>query len=231
MSNLVDDFMFASPEDALQLLMNEILIRHLDTKNTLMLVTSLKGLKFAHVLARRLNTPLDFLFTAPIYAPLNRECEIALVSESMDILMNENLINSFEITLDYVYGEAKRVYEEEILSKIYKYRKGNTIKSLENKNVFIVDCGIETGITANLAIQTCMAKSSKNIYVLTPILPKSVADALALLCDGVISVYRPEYFVSIEHYYKTPIQIEPAEIEAILKKIEEVQMKGTDAKN
>ncbi|WP_163499443.1 phosphoribosyltransferase [Helicobacter suis] len=217
MGNLVDTFMFASPEDALNQLMNEILIRHLDTKNAVVLVTSLKGLKFAHALSKKLGTALDFLFTAPIYAPLNRECEIALVSENMGILMNENLINSFEITLDYVYGEAKRVYEEEILSKIYKYRKGNTIWSLENKDVFIVDYGIETGMTANLAIQTCMAKSTKNIYVLTPILPKNVADALSLLCDGVISVYRPEYFVSVEHYYKTPIDTEENEIGEILK--------------
>ncbi|WP_163533629.1 phosphoribosyltransferase [Helicobacter suis] len=217
MGNLVDSFMFASPEDALNQLMNEILIRHLDTKNAVVLVTSTKGLKFAHALSKKLGTALDFLFTAPIYAPLNRECEIALVSENMGILMNENLINSFEITLDYVYGEAKRVYEEEILSKIYKYRKGNTIWSLENKDVFIVDYGIETGMTANLAIQTCMAKSTKNIYVLTPILPKNVADALSLLCDGVISVYRPEYFVSVEHYYKSSIDTEEHEIGEILK--------------
>ncbi|BDR28986.1 hypothetical protein [Helicobacter suis] len=108
MGNLVDTFMFASPEDALNQLMNEILIRHLDTKNAVVLVTSLKGLKFAHALSKKLGTALDFLFTAPIYAPLNRECEIALVSENMGILMNENLINSFEITLDYVYGEAKQ---------------------------------------------------------------------------------------------------------------------------
>ena len=32
----------------------------------------------------------------------------------MDIVMNESLINSFDITLDYVYGEAKRAYEEDI---------------------------------------------------------------------------------------------------------------------
>lgn len=216
MGNLVDDFMFEDQEDALLQLMNEVLIRHLDTKNAIVLATSLNGIKFAHVLSQKLGTTLDFLFTAPIYAPLNRECEIALVSESMDIIMNENLINSFEITLDYIYGEAKRVYEEEILSKVYRFRKGNTIKSLENKNVFIVDHGIETGITANLAIQTCMAKHSKNIYVLTPIVPRDVADSLALLCDGVVSVYRPEYFVSIAHYYKTPMSISASEIEQIL---------------
>ncbi|CCB80554.1 phosphoribosyltransferase [Helicobacter bizzozeronii] len=216
MGNLVDDFMFASQEDALSQLINEVMIRHLDTQNAIVLATSLNGLKFAHVLSQKLGTTFDFLFSAPIYAPLNRECEIALVSESMDIIMNENLINSFEITLDYVYGEAKRVYEEEILSRIYKFRKGNTIKSLGNKSVFIVDHGIETGITANLAIQTCMAKLSKNIYVLTPIVPKDVATRLATLCDGVVSVYRPEYFVSIEHYYKTPISITQQEIEDIL---------------
>ncbi|MFC3847830.1 phosphoribosyltransferase [Helicobacter baculiformis] len=214
---------FENHQDALYKLINEALVRHLDTSNAIMLATSLKGLQFAHALATKLHADLDLLFSGSIYAPLNRECEIALVSESMDIMMHQNLIHAFEISLDYVYGEAKRVYEEEILSKIYKFRKGNLLKSLAHKNVFIVDYGIETGITAGLAIQTCMDKHARSIVVLTPIVPKAVEEALSLICDGVVSVYRPEHFVNIAHYYKQPPELDLAQIERIF----EASMKTT----
>ncbi|WP_121020537.1 phosphoribosyltransferase [Helicobacter vulpis] len=211
----MNPILFEDHQDALHKLMNEVLVRHLDTNNAIMLATSLKGLQFAHALALTLHTDLDFLFSGSICAPLNRECEIALVSESMGIIMHENLIQSFEISLDYVYGEAKRIYEEEILSKIYKFRKGNMLKSLARKNVFIVDQGIETGVTAGLAIQTCMEKRAKSIMVLTPIVPKSVEESLNRICDGVVSVYHPEHFVNIAHYYKRPLELDLAQIERI----------------
>ncbi|WP_104750744.1 phosphoribosyltransferase [Helicobacter salomonis] len=211
--------LFKDYQDALHKLINEVLVRHLDTSDAIMLATSLKGLQFAHALAMKLRVDLDFLFSGSIYAPLNRECEIALVSETMGIIMHENLIQAFEISLDYVYGEAKRIYEEEILSKIYKFRKGNMLKSLAHKNVFIVDQGIETGITAGLAIQTCMDKRARSIIVLAPIIPKAIEESLNHICDGVVSVYHPEHFVSIAHYYKCPLELDLSQIERIFEAI------------
>ncbi|WP_104578773.1 phosphoribosyltransferase [Helicobacter felis] len=211
---IAQDYRFEDHQDALEKLMNAIMMRHLDLHNAIVLTTSLSGIQYANTLASKFHTDRDFLFSGSIYAPLNRECEIALVSEGMDIIMHEKLIQAFGISLDYVYGEAKRVYEEEILSKIYKFRKGNMLKSLAHKNVLLVDQGIETGITAGLAIQTCMDKQAKSISVLTPILPKSVEENLSLICDNVVSVYRPDFFVSIEHHYKKPLKLSAAEIEA-----------------
>ncbi|AFI03925.1 phosphoribosyltransferase [Helicobacter cetorum] len=213
---------FSSEEDALNKLINEIHMRHVDLKGSLMLALSFNALFLVDALAKKFGADYDILFSEPILAPLNPKCEIALVSESMDIIMNENLINSFDIALDYVYGEAKRVYEENILSQIYQYRKGNAIKSLKNRNIFIVDRGIETGLKAGLAVQTCLKKECQDIYILTPIVAQNVAQGLEGLCDGVISVYRPECFVSIEHHYEGLRALDNKEIEEYL------GVKGTD---
>ncbi|WP_180674125.1 phosphoribosyltransferase family protein [Helicobacter sp. 13S00477-4] len=207
---------FEDRDDALNRLIDEILIRHLDTKNCIILATSLAGVAFGEKMSKKLNVKLDFLFTVPIYAPLNHECEIAIVSENMDIIMNEALIDSFEITLDYVYGEAKRAYEEIILTDIYKFRKGSMISSLIGKDVFIVDQGVETGLTMNVAIQTCIAKGAKSIYILTPVIAQNVGTSLSEICDGVISVIRPEHFVSTAHYYRSLPPVNEEEIEKIL---------------
>lgn len=211
-----ENLKFDNRDDALGRLMDEILVRHLDTKNSIILATSLAGVGFGEKMSKRMNVPLDFLFTMPIYAPLNSECEIAIVSENMDIIMNEALIDSFDITLDYVYGEAKRTYEEDILADIYKFRKGSMISSLNDKDVFIVDQGVETGLTMNVAVQTCIAKGAKSVYIATPVIAQNVALSLSEICDEVISVFKPEHFVSTAHYYKSFPPMNEEEVEEIL---------------
>ena len=87
------------------------------------------------------------LLTEPILAPNNPELAIAMVSETEEVVMHKALIDAFEINEDYVYGEANRKYEEEVLSYVYKYRKGKDLISLKGKYVILADECIETGLT------------------------------------------------------------------------------------
>ena len=53
--------------------------------------------------------------------------------------MHKALIDSFEISEDYVYGEAQRKYDEEVLSYVYKYRKGKESPYLWRENMLMLD--------------------------------------------------------------------------------------------
>lgn len=195
-------FLFANRQEAFDKLYDCFINQHIDSKQNLILATSFDGLFFAHNLAHKLESKLDLLFSAPIFAPMNDECEIASVSENMDIVLNEELIDSFDITLDYVYGEARRTYEEVLLPRIYKFRKGTTLSDLSQKDIFLIDQGVQSGITMSLAIKTCIQKKAKSIFVLTPIIAKDVAELLKRHCDTLICVDSMDYFVSTEHYYE-----------------------------
>ncbi|WP_181882785.1 hypothetical protein [Helicobacter sp. MIT 01-3238] len=194
--------LFANREDAFDKLYDMFVNQHIDSSQNIILSTSFDGLFFAHNLAHKLNSKLDLLFSAPIFAPMNDECEIASVSENMDIVLNEELIDSFDITLDYVYGEARRTYDEVLLPRIYKFRKGATLSDLSQKDVFLIDQGVESGITMSLAIKTCIQKKAKSIFVLAPVIARDVAELLKSQSDMLICVASIDYFVSTEHYYK-----------------------------
>lgn len=209
---------FEDREEAFIKLYDELANHHLKSENAIVLSTSFSGLYFAHRLASKLDSGLDMLFCAPILAPANSECEIATVSENMDIIINEPLIDSFGISLDYVYGEAKRAYEEVILPRIYKYRKGATLSPIAQRNVFLIDQGVETGITMDLAIKTCIQKKAKSIYVLSPVISYDIAQSLKASSDALVSVYRPKYFVSTSQYYKQLPDLSEEEILAIMEK-------------
>ena len=112
-------------EDAATKLKDVIPMQTLKDENWKIIAVSKGGLSLANYIRGNLKNRIDFLFSEPIMAPNNDECEVARVSESEEIVINENLVSSFEIKYDYIYGEAHRKHEEKILSSIYRYRKGS----------------------------------------------------------------------------------------------------------
>ncbi len=204
--------------DALNKLIDIIPIKTLIKDNTILIAISAGGLLLANEISRKTNLTFDFLFTEPIFAPKNSDCKIAIVSETMDIAINEILVDAFNISYDFIYGEAQRKYEEKIIPDIYKYRKGENIKTLDKKNVLIIDEGIETGLLINLAIKSCIKKGVNKIMVAAPVISDDVTLFLDECADVVYSVYRPKHFVNTKYYFKNKERIDSSVIIDILDK-------------
>jgi len=148
----------------------------------------------------RLKNPLEILFLEAIMAPNNAECEVARVSETEEIVLNENLIDAFEIQYDYIYGEAHRKHEEDILSSIYQYRKGRPFPSMQNRVVLLVDEGSETGTKFMTALKTVLAQKPKAVYIAVPVLPKDVLEVLETFVDEIFFLYDIDDYVETDLY-------------------------------
>lgn len=193
---------FEDRSDALNRLLDITPSGEFQRNGTILLATSAGGLFLANEIARRFNLRLDFLFCESIFAPKNSECEVAIVSESMDIAINDALVESFGISYDFIYGEAKRRYDEKILVDIYKHRKGEIISALDKSNVILVDDGVESGLKMSVAIKTCKKKMCSTIRILTPVIAQSTLQQLKVRVDNIFCVYAPKHFVTTEYYYK-----------------------------
>jgi len=160
------------------------------------------GVYFADKIASALKGQMDILLTEAILAPNNSELAIAMVSETEEVVMHKALIDSFNISEDYVYGEAQRKYDEEVLSYVYKYRKGKEILPLTGKYVILADECVETGLTMMVALKSVIARGARDIYIATPILDKVVYQNLLTVCDGVFCPHQIDDYISIEYYYE-----------------------------
>lgn len=174
------------------------------------------GLVLADLINRRLKVPIDYLLNESILAPQNSECEIARVSETEEIVMHDNLVNAFEIQVDYIYGEAKRKHEEKIISYMYHYRKGRHFMDISGRTVLLVDEGAETGLKLMTAIKTVMTMQPKAVYVAVPVLPKDVLESLEPLVDGVFYLHDIDDFVETASYYEVFSDIDDKTVETIL---------------
>lgn len=190
-------------QDALKKLLDNLPNDKIIKKSPVVLCLSEAGEMYAKAVAKELGLAFEFLFSKAIFAPNNKECPVAVVSETEEIVLNKELIDSFEIELDYIYGEAKRNHDEKIIEDAYKYRKGDLMMDLSGKNVLLVDEGADTGMTLMAALKTMVSLDVKNISLAIAIIPKSLEAQLSKMVDEVYFAYRIENYVNARHYFKT----------------------------
>ena len=230
MSNSTDrDYYFEDREDAAAKLIETLPLDILRNNETVVIGVSEGGVFFADKIAQATRSQMDILLTEPICAPNNPELSIAMISETEEVVMHKALIDAFDISEDFVYSEAQRKYDEEVLSYVYRYRKGKDLVSLEGKYVVLADECIETGLTMMVALKSVIARGAKNIYIATPILDQAVYQNLLSVCDGVFCPYKIQHYISIEYYYKNFEKMTFEEISRIVDLYENKKGKQTDA--
>ena len=203
-------------QDAAYKLQDVIPMQKLKEESWNIIGVSKGGLDLAHRIRGKLNNKLDFIFSEAVMAPNNNECEVARVSEHEEIVINEQLVWAFEIQYDYIYGEAHRKYEEDILSYVYQYRKGRHFPSMQDKVVLLVDEGSETGSKFMTALKTTLNMKPKAVYIAVAVLPSDVLEILEPFVDAIYFLHDIDDYVETSLYYKDFEDIEDEKIEKLL---------------
>jgi len=203
-------------QDAAAKLIDVIPMQRLKDESWNFVAVSKGGLELAYYIKQKLSNKLDILFSEAIMAPKNDECEIARVSEKEEIVINEQLVRAFEIKYDYIYGEAHRKHEEQILSSIYQYRKGQPFESMSDKVVMLVDEGSETGFKFMTALKTILAMKPKAVYIAVPVLPTDTLDVLEPYADDIFYLHHIDDYVQTDLYYESLKDVSDENIEKYL---------------
>lgn len=207
-------------EDAAKKLHEVIPMQRFKDESWKLIAVSRGGLVLSVFIRDKLSNKIDFLMSEPIMAPNNHECEIARVCEGEEIVINEDLVSSFEIKYDYIYGEAHRKHEEKIISSIYRYRKGRQFTKIENEIVLLVDEGSETGMKFMTALKAVLAQKPKAVYIAVPVIPSDVLELLEPFADDIFFLHDMDDYVDTSLYYE---EFETIQDEAIEKLLEEKQ--------
>lgn len=203
-------------KDAAEKLNDVIPMQRLKDETWNIIAVSKGGLELGNLIRGKLKNKLDFLFSEAILAPNNDECEVARVSETEEIVINEKLVSTFEIQYDYIYGEANRKHEEKILSYIYQYRKGRHFSSMKDEVVLLVDEGSETGSKLITSIKTILAQKPKAVYIAVPVLPSDILESLEPFADDIFYLHSIGDYVETSLYYEEFENINEERIEKLL---------------
>jgi len=201
MQSSLENRYFKDRKEASEQLLESMDLDKFDYIKPIVIGVSEGGVYVANQLALRLNCMMDILLTEPIKAPNNEDVTIAMISETKEVVMNKSLIDAFDINEDFVYTTAQQMYDEKVVSYVYRYRKGEELLSLDGKDVILVDECIESGLTMMASLKSVIERGAKNVYIATPILDKMVYDKLLTVCDGVFCPHIIEHYISVEYYF------------------------------
>ena len=189
--------------------------KYKDKRDILVLALPRGGVVTGYEIARYLKAPLDVIIVRKIGFPGQPELGIGAVSETGAIALNEYLISTYSIRMDYIEREISR-QKEEITRRVNLYRQGKRLHGLEGKTIILVDDGVATGGTIRAAISTLKEEKLNKLVIALPVAPPEVADKLKEMGDEFICIEIPEDFVAVGAHYHDFSQVSDEEVVEIL---------------
>lgn len=194
----------------------EKLEKYKDVPNTVVLALPRGGIVVGYEVAKILNLPLDIVVPRKIGAPGNPEFAIGAVTESGEVILNEEVLG---ISDEYLKTEVEKE-KQEAERRLKLYRGGRPPLDLKNKTVIISDDGLATGLTMRAAIATAKKLGAKKIVVAIPVAPPDAVELIKKEVDEIFYLDASPLFGAVGAFYQEFGQTTDEEVIDLLKQSE-----------
>jgi putative phosphoribosyl transferase len=168
------------------------------------------GVELGVELSMALDLPLFILHVKKIGHPLYPEVAVGAVSDSARLIQTEWEENA------QVQGQVLNS-REIIARRKEKYEWTNP--NIKGKSVLLIDDGIATGLTMELAISILRKQGPKEIIIAVPVASKEAHSLLRSEVDAFICPYFPNRFDAVGSFYKNFQQVNDEEVKSLLQSV------------
>lgn len=205
---------FKDRQEAGSLLVAEIKKRNY--QSPIVLAIPRGGVVIGDVIARELNCSLDMVVVKKIGCPGNSELAIGAVGPEDTMIFNEEISKNLGIDEETVSLEL-RTKNQERNEKERILRGNRPYPDLKSKTVILVDDGIATGATIEVAIKWIKSRNPQKIVLAAPVVPADNLDKLKSLVDEIIFLSIETNFWAVGQFYQNFPQVEDEEVGKILR--------------
>jgi putative phosphoribosyl transferase len=175
------------------------------------------GVPVAAAIARRLNAPLDVVLVRKLGAPGEPELAIGAVADggAPVTVLNDRVVAALGVGPAYIEAETARelgVIEE----RRRAYAALRPKVSPAGRAAIVVDDGVATGMTMQVALRSVRSLRPGRLVAATPVASR---DALALLrteADDVVCLSAPRRFLSVGSFYRSFQQVSEEDVARLL---------------
>jgi putative phosphoribosyl transferase len=174
------------------------------------------GVPVAYEVARILHSPLDVLVVRKIGVPFQPEVAMGAIGEDGALVVEHDTMSMAgisELEFERVLGAER----EELDRRIRIYHQGRPPMSLENKVVVIVDDGLATGATAQVACHVARARGAARVIVAAPVSSNAAADRIEGVADQFVCLERVGGPFAVGQWYEEFLPTSDPEVIDLIK--------------
>lgn len=195
-------------------LLAQALRKYQNSRSVLVLGIPRGGVVVAAEIAKALHALLDILVIKKIGFPGNEELALGAVGLK-ERYLNQELLNSPEVTKGYLESEIKRK-RQEVKVRYTLLRGRRKMYLVRGKTVIVVDDGIATGATMIMALQILRKQQPKKLVVAIPVAPPETVQRLNRIADEVVCLEEPVFLGAIGQWYERFEPVEEKEARILL---------------
>ncbi len=175
------------------------------------------GAPVAAEIARKLDAPLDLIFSRKIGAPRQPELALgaAVDGENPEIVVNADIVAAMGVGRKEIERLAAVQFEEiERRRALYLGNAAPVVAS--GRTAVLVDDGIATGASMEAAIHALKRRGPRTLVVAAPVAARSAVLRLGEQVDEIVTLAAPPTFCAIGEFYLDFHQLDDAEVMALM---------------
>jgi putative phosphoribosyl transferase len=216
---------FRDRRDAGELIANHL--AHQGQKFDLVVALPRGGVEVALPISMRLKIPLDILIVKKLGAIKQPELALGAIASGGYIYINYDLCRDLKVSqreIAHTRLEASRA----LLAREERLLHGRERPNWTGKKVLIVDDGIATGATMEVAIRAVKARQPDSLAVAVPVASISAIERLHRRIDHVFALQSPTNLGSVSEFYRTFPEVSDEEVANMLDDANKIERKTHD---
>ena len=186
-------------------------------KGCIVLALPRGGVPIAAIVADALAASLDLLLVRKVGAPQSPELAIgAIVDGANPVVVRNPRILRITGTPDATFDKIAARELVEIERRRGLYLQGRPPADLEGKTVIVIDDGIATGATMQVALKSLRQRGAKELVLAVPVASRSALQMLHADADRIVCLESPEPFAAVGSFYRDFSQLEDEDVIRLL---------------
>ncbi len=206
--------MFADRVDAGRQLADRMM-RYRHAQATIVCGIPRGGVLVAAEVATRLGLPLGIAAVRKIGAPGNPELAIGAVDDDSGQLLDLHIGEELGMSSDDLARAAESA-RHKLRTWLARMPKGARPSVGGDNTVILVDDGVATGYTAEVALQALRRQGAGRVVLAVPLAPADTASRLQAQVDDWICLEVPEPFYAVGNFFAAWPQVTDDQVRALL---------------
>jgi putative phosphoribosyl transferase len=193
----------------------QLLLDYRAATDTIVLALPRGGVPVGFEVAQALRLPLDVLVVRKLGLPGQPELAMGAIASGGALVLNEDVLR-FAARGEAALEQVRRREQLELERRERQYRGARPSLQMAGRTGILVDDGLATGATMEVAVRALRDLGATRIVVAVPVASPQARNRIAAAADEVVCLEVPTNFSAVGQWYRNFGQTSDAEVSELL---------------